>query len=273
MKIGIFDSGIGGITVLHEVLKILPNEEYIYYADTINVPYGPKPKEEVKKYVFHAIDFLVSQKVQAVVIACNTATSVAIEDLRANYSIPIIGMEPAVKPAVEHNKDSTKRVLVTATALTLKEEKLKNLISKVDSHHIVDLLPLPELVRFAECCIFEEQTVLAYLQKQLAAFELNRYETVVLGCTHFPFYKDVFRKLFPPHVTIIDGASGTARNLYRILNEMDIYSEGNGRVTFYNSGIKVEDNNTLNKYRELFQRLDGLSQQNKLNKPDVIIKV
>lgn len=273
MKIGFFDSGIGGITVLHEVLKILPDEEYIYYADTINVPYGPKPKEEVKKYVFHAIDFLVSQNVQAVVIACNTATSVAIDDLRAKYSIPIIGMEPAVKPAVEHNKDSTKRVLVTATALTLKEEKLKNLISKVDSHHIVDLLPLPELVRFAESGVFEERTVLAYLQRQLAAYEINKYETVVLGCTHFPLYKDAFRKLFPFQVSIIDGAYGTARNLYRILNEMDNYSEGNGCITFYNSGIKVEDSNTLNKYRELFQRLDSLSQLNKLNKPDVIMKV
>ncbi len=273
MKIGIFDSGIGGISVLYEALKILPDEEYIYYADTLNVPYGPKPKEEVKKYVFHAIDFLVSQKVQAVVIACNTATSVAIEDLRAAYLIPIIGMEPAVKPAVELNKDSTKRVLVTATALTLKEEKLKNLISKVDNHHIVDLLPLPELVRFAENRVFEEQTVLTYLQKQLAAFELNRYETVVLGCTHFPFFKDAFRKLFPPHVSIIDGAGGTARNLYRILNEMDNYTAGNGRITFYNSDVKVEDNNTLNNYRELFQRLDSLSQQNKLKKPGVTMNV
>jgi glutamate racemase len=273
MKIGIFDSGIGGITVLHEVLKLLPNEDYIYYADTLNVPYGPKPKEEVKKYVFHALEFLVSQKVQAVVIACNTATSIAIEDLRAKYSIPILGMEPAVKPAVEHNKDSNKRVLVTATALTLKEEKLKNLISKVDSHHIVELLPLPELVRFAEGFVFEEETVLPYLQRQLSAFELNRFETVVLGCTHFPFYKDIFRKLLPPSVSIIDGAYGTARNLYRIINEMDSYSENSGSITFYNSGIKVADTKSLNKYRELFQRLDGLSQRNNQSQQGVIMKV
>lgn len=259
MQIGFFDSGIGGITVLYDTLKMLPNEDYIYYADTLNVPYGPKPKEEVKKYIFNAIEFIIQHEVKAIVIACNTATSVAIEELRTKYSIPIIGMEPAVKPAVEKNRNINKRVLVTATALTLKEEKLQNLISKLDNEHIVDLLPLPGLVEFSERLEFDEKIVLPYLKQQLFMYNLNNYETIVLGCTHFSYYKDMFRKLFPSHVNIIDGNMGTAKNLKRILKEMNSLNGGNGSITFYNSGFKVEDKAELAKNIKLFERLDTLN--------------
>lgn len=259
MQIGVFDSGIGGITVLHDALKMLPDEDYIYYADTLNVPYGPKPKDEVKKYVFNAVEFIIKQGVKAVVIACNTATSVAVKDLRVKYSIPIIGMEPAVKPAIENNKDINKRVLVTATALTLKEEKLQNLIARLDSEHIVDLLPLPGLVEFAERFEFDEQIVLPYLQSELSKYDLSKYEAIVLGCTHFPLYKDMFRKLLPPYVNIIDGNNGTVKNLKRILTEMNSLNEGSGNIVFYNSGFKVEDEAKLDKYRELFKRLDAIN--------------
>jgi len=259
MQIGFFDSGIGGITVLHDAVKMLPNEDYIYYADTLNVPYGPKPKDEVKKYIFNAIEFIYQQGVKAIVIACNTATSIAIEELRAKYSIPIIGMEPAVKPAVEKNKNTDKRILVTATALTLKEEKLQNLITRLDNEHIVDLLPLPGLVEFAEKFEFNEQIVLPYLQEQLFKYDLRNYETVVLGCTHFSFYKDMFRKLIPSYVNIIDGNIGTVKNLKRILEEMNSLNEGSGNITFYNSGTKIEDKAKLDNYRKLFKRLDGIN--------------
>lgn len=256
MQIGFFDSGIGGITVLYDTLKMLPNEDYIYYADTQNVPYGPKPKEEVKEYIFNAIEFIIDQRVKAIVIACNTATSVAIEDLRTKYNIPIIGMEPAVKPAVEKNKDASKRILVTATALTLKEEKLQNLITKLDNEHIVDLLPLPGLVRFAEKFEFSEEIVLPYLEEELYKYDLDNYGTIVLGCTHFSFYKDIFRKILPSNTDIIDGNLGTVKNLKRILGEMNMLNGGNGSITFYNSGVKVEEKEKLDRYRELFTRLD-----------------
>jgi glutamate racemase len=257
MQIGFFDSGVGGITVLHEALKMLPNEDYIYYADTLNVPYGAKPKGEVKKHIFNAVEFIIQQQVKAIVIACNTATSVSIEDLRAKYNIPIIGMEPAVKPAVE--KNINKRVLVTATALTLKEEKLQNLITKLDNEHIVDLLPLPGLVQFSESFEFSEKIVLPYLQEQLLKYDLRKYETVVLGCTHFSFYKDMFRKLLPPHTNIIDGNTGTVKNLKRILEKMKSLNEGSGNIIFYNSGFRVEDKEKLDKYNDLFKRLDDIN--------------
>lgn len=259
MEIGFFDSGIGGVTVLYDAIKLLPKEDYIYYADTLNVPYGPKPKEEVKKYIFNAIEFIYNQGVKAIVIACNTATSVAIEELRVKYNIPIIGMEPAVKPAVERKKDTNKRVLVTATALTLKEEKLQNLITKLDNDHIVDLLPLPGLVQFAEGFNFNEEMVMTYLKDELYKYDLNNYETIVLGCTHFSFYKDIFRKMLPHDMDIIDGNIGTVNNLRRILGEKNALNEGNGNITFYNSDVKVEDKEKLDRYSELFERLDKIN--------------
>lgn len=259
MKIGFFDSGIGGISVLHDALKILPNEDYIYYADTLNVPYGSKTKEEVKKYVFDSIDFIIKQGVKAIVIACNTATSVAINELRNKYDIPIIGMEPAVKPAIEKNKNSNKRVLVTATQLTLKEEKLQNLISKLDNENIVDLLPLPGLVKFAEKFEFNEEEVIQYLSKQLKDYDITKYETIVLGCTHFTFYKNMFRKIFGNDINIVDGNYGTITNLRRILESRNELNEGNGNITFYNSGIILKDNIKLNEYKNLFKILDSIN--------------
>ena len=125
MRIVFFDSGIGGLTVLKRALVAMPNEEYIYYADTRNVPYGVKPKDEVRTYVLNAADFLSRQNIQALVIACNTATSVAINDLRQRFDFPVIGMEPAVKPAIVRN--TGKKILVFATSLTLKESKLDTL--------------------------------------------------------------------------------------------------------------------------------------------------
>ena len=223
----------------------------------MNVPYGTKPKDEVKKYIFSAIDFIVMQGVKAIVVACNTATSVAIEELRNKYSIPIIGMEPAVKPAVEKNKNADKRILVTATELTLRQEKLQNLISKLDNEHIVDLLSLQELVKFAEDFDFTEETAMPYLKKQLSKFDLSSYGTVVLGCTHFSFYKPMLRQLLPQDVDIIDGNLGTVKNLKRILEEMNSLNEGNGNITFYNSGVKVDDSKKLDMYRDLFIKLDS----------------
>jgi len=235
MRIGFFDSGVGGITVLHEALRQLPAENYIYYADTKNVPYGTKSKLEVRKYILQAVDFMANEGIKALVVACNTATSIAINELRQKYSFPILGMEPAVKPAVE--KNCTKRVLVAATPLTLQEEKYKNLITKLGHPHIIDGVALPELVEYAENSIFEEQIILAYLKQKLGSYNLKDYGTVVLGCTHFPFYQEVFRKLFPEDTYIIDGNKGTIKYLKKVLAEKNLSADnGQGDIIFYSSG-------------------------------------
>lgn len=259
MRIGFFDSGIGGITVLHQALRLLPNEDYIFYADTMHVPYGEKPKEEVKNYIFNAVDFIAAQGVKALVIACNTATSIAIEELREKYDFPILGIEPAVKPAVQKWEVNRKKVLVLATNLTLKEEKFNNLVKRLDHQDIVDSLALPALVEFAEKYEFNEEQVILYLKKELFRFDLCQYGTVVLGCTHFPYFTNELSKLFPDDVDIISGSVGTARNLKRILEANHQLDHGTGDIIFYKSGYRVEDDYTLDQYRKLLRMLDGLS--------------
>jgi len=225
MRIAFFDSGIGGISVLHEAMKVLPGESYLYFADTLHVPYGPKTKEEVRTYVKESIDRIIKEDVKALVIACNTATSIAIAELRNAYDIPIIGMEPAVKPAVEMNRSTGKRVLVFATELTLKQAKYRELVSRIDDQSIVDSLPLPELVEYCEALNFERTELTAYFHAKLAGFNLNTsYGTVVLGCTHYPFYTSILRELLPQHIQIIDGSKGTVNRLVQVLRSKDLFS-------------------------------------------------
>lgn len=239
MRIGFFDSGVGGLTVLNKAIEILPKEDFIYYADTKNIPYGIKPKEEVKKYIFDSVEFLVEKGIKALVVACNTATSVAINELREKYDFPVLGMEPAVKVAVE--KNGRKRILVVATPLTLKEDKYQSLVTKVDHNNMVDELGLPRLVEFAEGFIFDEKIISDYLYEALVGYDISSYSTVVLGCTHFPFYKNVFEKVFGSHTNIIDGNSGTVNHLKNVLKEKELLSsDGTGKVEFYSSGTSAE---------------------------------
>lgn len=252
MQIGFFDSGVGGITVMSDALKLLDGIDYLYYADCMHVPYGTKPKEEVKRYIFEAADFMADKGVKALVVACNTATSIAIDDIRKRYDFPIIGMEPAVKPAVERSITG-KRVLVFATELTLKEEKFKRLLARVDNENIVDFLPLSQLVQYAESFVFDDEIIIPYLQEKLSNFDLTHYGTIVLGCTHFPYYKKAFKKLVPEHIDIIDGNMGTINNLKRILEEKDTVRSGIGKIEYYISGNKVQDSKLLSKYEELLK--------------------
>lgn len=241
--IGIFDSGIGGLTVLNKIIKILPNEKYIYYADTVNVPYGTKPKEEVKKYINAAVDFLINKKVKAIVIACNTATSIAIKDLRNKYNIPIIGIEPAAKPAVENRRN--KKVLIMATPTTIKEEKLKDLLDKLKAGKIVDLIAMPKLVEFAEKGEFTTKRVKAYIQEELEKYNLKDYSELVLGCTHFPFFKKILSEIFPKDIQIIDGSLGVANRLKSILEENELQGNNVLEIEYYNSGKLAQNKEKL----------------------------
>ncbi len=254
MKIGIFDSGIGGLTVLHQAMLTLPKEDFIYYADTDNVPYGTKSRDEIIGYVDRAVEFLIKKEVKAIVIACNTATSAAIDYIRRKYPLPVLGMEPAVKPAVE--RCNGKRVMVIATPLTVKEEKLQNLIQQVDDEHIVDLLPMPGLVTFAESSRFDGTEVEEYLKKELEGYELDNYSALILGCTHFNYFKDTYRKIFPEKVAFIDGSVGTVNHLKHILEEKGLLEENQGRVEYYVSGRQLTDCDQLQQMKLLHERLE-----------------
>ena len=219
MKIGIFDSGIGGLSVLHRAKKMIPDAQFLYYADEKHVPYGEKTEEEIRGFVGEILHFLIEQDVDAIVIACNTATSVATKAFREQFPVPIVGMEPAVKKAVERFQDTDKRILVAATPVTIYGDKLQNLLERVDTEHEADLLPLPMLVRFAEKGDFENPEIDAYLKKELGKFDLEQYAAVVLGCTHFNYFKEHFRRAFPGEIHFVDGNEGTLRQLIRVLGE------------------------------------------------------
>lgn len=258
MKIAFFDSGVGGLTVLHEALHYIPDENYIYYADTENAPYGEKSRDRVHEFILKAAENISRMEVKALVVACNTATSIAINELRAKYDFPIIGMEPAVKPAVESN-GREKRIFVAATPLTLKEERFKDLVSKLDKDHIVDSIPLPGLVEFCEKNIFNEDVIIPYLRDQFSRLNLDNYSTLVLGCTHFPFYRDYFKQIFPDKTCIIDGNSGTVKRLQHILSSIKDAGKniGDGSIEFYSSGKKLSDDNRFMHY---LKRLNEIKQ-------------
>ena len=215
MKIGIFDSGIGGLSVLQEAYHQLPDQEFIFYADTEHVPYGLKTPEQIVGYAKEITDFLLSKGAEAIVVACNTATSVAIKELRSCYDIPILGMEPAVKPAVEGTEG--KRIMVIATPVTIREDKLKDLLHRVDGDHRVDLLAMPRLVEFAEREEFESEAVYDYVESQFSQYDRSKYCALVLGCTHFNYFKPAYRKYFGQETLLVDGNKGTVRHLADVL--------------------------------------------------------
>lgn len=254
MRIGFFDSGIGGLTVLADAMDVLPDADYVYYADTANVPYGTRSKDEVRRYVLEAADFMADLELDALVVACNTATSVSIEALREIYGFPVIGMEPAVKPAVENCR--SKRVLVMATELALREEKFQNLVERVDSEHIVDRLPMPELVRFAEDFIFSADVMVPFLSGKLSAYNMGEYGTIVLGCTHFIYYKAIIERMFPA-IAVIDGNAGTVRRLMKCLDICGHGGEKTGKLSFFCSGIEDEDHSRYLKYMDLYKKPYG----------------
>jgi len=216
MKIGIFDSGVGGLTVLNESLKILPYENYIYIADSFNVPYGIKSKKMVKSFIFNIVGNLENMGIDALLIACNTATSIGVNELREKYDFPIVGMEPAVKYALEKNKED--RILVLATPLTLKEDKYNDLVKKHDYRSRVDSLALPELVDYAESYTFDNNIIIKYLSTKFRDYNMSEYSSIVLGCTHFIYYRDHIKKLIGEEIKILDGNRGTIKHLNNLIN-------------------------------------------------------
>ncbi len=267
MKIGIFDSGIGGLSVLHEAYHRLPDQEYIFYADTEHVPYGLKTPEQIKGYAQEITRFLLDKGAEAIVVACNTATSVAIKDLRASFDVPILGMEPAVKPAVEGTDD--KRIMVIATPVTIREDKLRDLLHRVDEEHRVDLLAMPRFVEFAEKELFEGPEVEEYIQQQFGAYDKNLYCALVLGCTHFNYFKPSLKKYFGDNTLLVDGNFGTIHHLAHVLglklsdapDDEVIFDDYHKmlcqiKTDYFFSGRPVSDEKTLEHLKRLHNRLE-----------------
>lgn len=218
----IFDSGIGGFTALMHAADVMPQENFLFYADTKNVPYGDKPLDVARALTQQAArDIALNYDPKALVIACNTATSAAAVQLREEFSFPVIGMEPAIKPAllaIDNGKKSG-RVLLLSTKLTMQGMKLTNLLSELDTKNRVDCLPLSGLVDFAENLEFSGENVERYLLGELSRYNLDEYGAVILGCTHFIWYRELLGRILPDHIRLFDGNGGTIRQLRRRLSE------------------------------------------------------
>lgn len=237
--IGVFDSGVGGISVLRELVKLMPEEDYVYFGDSANAPYGEKTVNEVRELTLNNIDMLVKKGAKAVVVACNTATSAAVDDLRVMYrDLPVIGIEPAVKPAVEVSNNPT--VVVMATEVTLKEKKFCNLIHRFDNAEIIPV-PCHGLVELVEAGKTDCDETRCYLTNLLSPY-IGKIDSVVLGCTHYPFVKKLIREVVGVGVAILDGGEGTARETKRRLIELNLKkNEGiRGDVSFISSSDSAE---------------------------------
>lgn len=234
--IGIFDSGVGGISVLRELMALMPNENYIYFGDSLNAPYGVRPLEEVRELTFATAEHLIDKNCKCLVIACNTATTAAVRPLRCRYQgVPVIGIEPALKPAVLHKPNG--RVLVLATAVTLNEDKFHRLMALYENDADIMTLACPGIVEFVERGIIEGAELDAYLTELLSAYISNPPDAVVLGCTHYPFVRNSIDRVFGGRSEIFDGGNGTARETRHQLqlNGLCAAPDNKGNVTIMNS--------------------------------------
>lgn len=256
LTVGFFDSGIGGVSVLEKAACQLPATDFLFYADSAHVPYGKKSKEDIVRFVDDAVGFLHEKGADIVVLACNTATSAAAKYLRSKYDFPILGMEPAVKVASNIlGNDDKQKIIVTATELTLKLEKLDMLIHRLGVMDNVEEVPLQRLVMFAEHGVFEGEAVEAYLKEAFSACDLQHACSVVLGCTHFTFYKTLISRIVLQltgcSVPVIDGNSGTVNYLATMIEDGTSSTKSlEERVRFFESGIEAP----FEKYRPILER-------------------
>ena len=240
--IGVFDSGLGGISVLHTMHSLLPNENLIYLGDSKYNPYGTKTKEEITKRCIAICDEFIKQDVKAIVIACNTATSACVKLLREKYDVDIIGMEPALKVACD--RGSNQRIAVWATELTLSEKKFANLMDRFkDEHHIVKV-PCPKLVRMVEDDKLDDTNLVeSVLKEYLAACDYK----------NLPFYTKYLERLCP-NIHIIEGSVGTTLHTKDLLEQKGLLNRSDeiGSITWMNTmESKIELSKRLFKMLEV----------------------
>ncbi len=249
--IAVIDSGVGGISVLRELVRLMPNERFLYFGDSANAPYGTKTAEEVISMTDATVKRLMARGIKALVVACNTATAVAIHMLREKYpNFIIIGIEPALKPAVNRFPQGT--VGIMATPVTLRGEKLKRLIA-ANPHPDIRLIPAPGLVELVEAGLANSPQMDAFLTPVLGPF-IGKLDGLVLGCTHYPFAASAIRRILGDTTLLFDGGEGTARETMRRLTNAGLLFDGPGCVVFENS---MEDPHILKLCESLMEEHDG----------------
>jgi glutamate racemase len=233
--IGVFDSGVGGLSVLREIRRELPGEDLLYVADSGHAPYGDKSAELIEARSIAIIEFLLSQNAKAIVVACNTATGVAIGTLRARFSLPIIAMEPAVKPAVTHTKSGVIGVL--ATSRTIASDNFARLHERFGADVKILMQACPGLVEQVETGDLASNKTRALVERYVVPLLEQSADTIVLGCTHYPFLAPLIQEIAGSSVAIIDPSAAIARELRRRLSGADLLSIENraGTEQFWSS--------------------------------------
>lgn len=246
--IGVFDSGVGGISVLARMTALLPNEDFVFFGDSANAPYGEKSRDKVLRLSRRIVDGMLDEGVKAIVIACNTATSAAAATLRTDYAhVPIVGVEPALKPATM--AEGVNSILVMATPITLRLDKYQQLAQKWGGSHQVIDAPCPGLAARIEQGDLDNPDIVEMLEGLVGAWR-GKVDAVVLGCTHYPFVARQIREVVGD-VPIFDGADGTARQLQRRLAERGLLTPSivSGHIEFLSS---KDEPGEIELYRTMF---------------------
>lgn len=235
--IAVFDSGVGGISVLRELLRQMPGENYLYFGDSANAPYGSRPTEEVRSLTEEAAAMLLSRGCKALVVACNTATAAAITALRQQYpDTIIIGIEPALKLAADRFPNG--RIGIMATEVTLREEKLAAQLERFPDIS-VSLIPAPGLVELIENGHVHDIQTEQFLTRLLQPY-IGKLDALVLGCTHYPFVKDIVGQIMGSNTALLDGGEGTARHARRCLEQAGLLQQTGGSVQIENSLLTAQ---------------------------------
>lgn len=236
--IAVFDSGLGGISVLQHLRRLMPGERFFYYGDSANAPYGTRSRAEVEQLTLKAADHLMRRGIKALVVACNTATSAAIATLRQTHpDLIVIGIEPALKPAADRFPGGT--IGVMATPMTLREEKFAQLMHRFGEHCTIHKLPAPLLVPLVEQGKANSLESEAMLREILTPC-IDSLDALVLGCTHYPFAKKTLRRILTDRVVLLDGGEGTARETRRRLMAAGLLENGPGELVIENSSPDPE---------------------------------
>ncbi|MBF7084557.1 glutamate racemase [Desulfallas sp. Bu1-1] len=234
--IGIFDSGVGGISVMREIRRLLPAEDLLYFADSAHCPYGIKTPEEICSRIFKIAQFMVNQNAKLIVSACNTASIAGLELLRRAFELPIVGMEPAIKPAAAITRNG--KVGVMATGVTISGQKFLSLLSRFANGVEVIKVACPGLVEQVEQGFLDDPETEELLKTYLAPLIAEGVDTVVLGCTHYPFLRRQVESIMGPSVKVIDTGYAVAKRVAQVLREEGLQnsSTGEGKVIFFTSG-------------------------------------
>ena len=229
--IGVFDSGIGGLSVLHEIRALIPDANLIYVADTEYLPYGTKSEAIIQERAKKITEFLIAQGAVLVVMACNTATAAAATYLRQNFEIPIIGMEPAIKPAASLTQTGV--IAVLATENTTKSNRLAELKDRYAHHIHVISQPCHGLVELVEANDLNSEKTLALLDSYIAPLLAAEADVLILGCTHYPFLKPAIQQLVGARMTILDTGNAVARHTQTQFQTLNLIAEQYGVEYFY----------------------------------------